>query len=66
MPKTKEQLADEVAAIDELARENAGIQCPECYGVQITTRTSRFQAQPNGWQCEECGCQWSPPVKLKD
>ena len=37
---------------------NLGWQCPECYGVQVAPRMSRFQAQPIGFSCNECGCQW--------
>lgn len=49
----------------EAARIQHNIQCPECFGVRVSARMSRFQAQPEGWQCEECGCQWSPPVKVR-
>lgn len=40
-----------------------GWQCPECYGIRINVRQPRFDPSPIGWLCEECGCQWSPPVK---
>lgn len=39
-------------------RINAALQCPECYSVQIVPRLSRFQAQAEGYQCNECGCQF--------
>lgn len=40
--------------------QDAGLQCPECFGVRITTRRDRGSDQVRGWQCEECGCNWSP------
>jgi len=36
----------------------AGLQCPECHGVQVQNRTSRFAAKPIGFECRECGCMW--------
>lgn len=45
----------------ERVRIKAGWQCPECYGVRIVLR-ERQQHEPQGFQCEECGCNWSEPV----
>jgi transposase-like protein len=42
-----------------IARVRIGLQCPECFGVNIQTRETRFDAQPIGWQCQDCGCQWT-------
>lgn len=49
---------------DECARHEAGFQCPECSGVRISLRRDRFSASILGYQCEECGCQWSRKVAL--
>jgi hypothetical protein len=50
-------------AIDQTTlRAQAGLQCPECFGVRIAVREDRFGLKPRGWLCEECGCQWSPPI----
>jgi hypothetical protein len=40
------------------ARVKQGIQCPECFGVRIDPRTTRFDASPVGFLCTECGCQF--------
>ena len=73
---TKKEIDEAIVRIRELARDLAkkaemqaarirhGFQCPECHGVQVAARTSRFWAQPEGWQCEDCGCQFSPPINL--
>jgi hypothetical protein len=45
----------------EQLRIQAGLQCPECYGVRITKR-SRQPHEPQGFQCEECGCNWSEQI----
>lgn len=37
---------------------NKGWQCPECYGPNVSNRTTRFDAQPIGFLCTDCGCQW--------
>jgi hypothetical protein len=41
-------------------RIDLGLQCPECYGVQIELQPrqphDRYQ-----FQCRECGCRWSRP-----
>lgn len=47
----------------EKRRIETGIQCPECWGVAIQTRRSRFQANIEGFLCIECGCQWSPRLE---
>lgn len=49
-----------IPSATETVHEHArrGWQCPECYGVQITTRKNRFVARIDGFQCEECGCNW--------
>ena len=60
--KTANAAAD--ACDQQAARIRHGFQCPECHGVQVAARTSRFWAQPEGWQCEDCGCQFSPPINL--
>ncbi len=39
-------------------RVKAGWQCPECYSVNVTRHMTRFAAQPIGFNCQECGCQW--------
>lgn len=50
----------------EKARINAGWQCPECFGVRIKTfQSDRYPGHFVSWQCEECGCQWSPPIALR-
>lgn len=46
----KEGLEDETSK-----RVDAGIQCPECYGVQI----SEIIGFHRKFQCQECGCEWS-------
>jgi hypothetical protein len=40
-------------------RVGAGLQCPECYGVRITCRHVQPH-DPRAYQCEECGCNWTP------
>jgi hypothetical protein len=35
-----------------------GWQCPECFGIQIEAQTTRFDPQPTGFLCTECGCQF--------
>ncbi len=35
-----------------------GWQCPECFGIQVTIRRNKFVARIDGFQCDECGCQW--------
>ncbi len=35
-----------------------GWQCPECYGVRITT-LSRRPHDPHRFLCQECGAQWT-------
>lgn len=47
-----------VDGLQEAHRSRAGWQCPECYGVRITAHTTRFDPQPTGFQCAECGCQF--------
>jgi hypothetical protein len=39
-------------------RVRHGRQCPECYGVRVEARTTRFDPQPVGFLCVECGCQF--------
>lgn len=46
------------------ARVKAGLQCPECYGVRVSLRQTRFDPPPTGYLCDECGCQWSRPIKV--
>lgn len=43
-------------------RVESGIQCPECYGVRITTRRLPTADKVEGFSCDECGCQWSPRI----
>jgi hypothetical protein len=50
----------------EQLRAETGIQCPECYGVNITRRSDRFSVGYQGFSCCECGCQWSPRVDQAD
>jgi hypothetical protein len=50
----------------ERLRVNAGIQCPECFGVQVLPRQDRFDASPTGFLCPECGCQWDRNYYPKD
>lgn len=54
------------SSAQEQARIRRGLQCPECFGVQIETRRNRFDARPDGWLCTECGCHWSQPVNVGD
>ena len=49
----KELYADETAA-----RVNLGLQCPECYGLEIT-ESPRQPHDYHRFTCEGCGCQWS-------
>jgi hypothetical protein len=46
---------------DEVVNRHAklGWQCPECYGIQIETRRVRHSDHVIGFQCNECGCNWS-------
>jgi hypothetical protein len=48
----------DVGRKQEAARIRLGWQCPECFGVNIENRMSRFQAQPIGFLCADCGCQF--------
>lgn len=48
----------DVGRRQETARISAGWQCPECFGVNIENRMSRFQALPVGFLCTDCGCQF--------
>lgn len=48
----------DVGRKQEAARIRLGWQCPECFGVNIENRMSRFQAQPIGFTCNDCGCQF--------
>jgi hypothetical protein len=50
-PRSKTQ--DETAE-----RISLGLQCPECFGVQITM-SPRGPHDPYQHQCEECRCIWS-------
>jgi hypothetical protein len=47
---------------DELERRERcvwGLQCPECDGVQISSRLDITGAAVRGlWLCEGCGCQF--------
>lgn len=39
-----------------------GTQCPECYGVRVTTHKDRWApdcSRHDRFTCEECGAQWS-------
>ena len=37
-----------------------GIQCPECYGPNVTTQYSRYSGKSEDkFSCRDCGCQWS-------
>lgn len=50
---------------DEMFRRHAdlGWQCPECYGVRIETfQSDKYPGAFKSWQCQECGCQWLPPL----
>jgi hypothetical protein len=42
-------------------RIDLGWQCPECFGVNITSEP-RQPHDPHHYQCQECGCQWSRSV----
>ena len=50
---------------DPMRHANMGWQCPECFGVQVSARQSRFDPSPTGWLCEECGCQWSRKIEAR-
>lgn len=39
-----------------------GIQCPECYGIDIELRKDKFGYRIAGFLCVDCGCQWTPPI----
>ena len=51
--------------IEERARINAGWQCGECYGVNITRRAPAFGLGQEQFTCRECGCQWTP-IRIED
>lgn len=60
-------LENHVALSAEQNRENVsstasrvklGWQCPECFGVRISTRRSKYSASIEGFLCVECGCQF--------
>lgn len=40
-------------------RIEMGLQCPECYGVNVNGRNDRFQASAVGFECQDCGCNWA-------
>jgi hypothetical protein len=40
----------------EQTRVNAGLQCPECFGVRVDC--SDCGPSPRQYLCEECGEQW--------
>jgi len=42
----------------EKFRVEHGWQCPDCYGVNVTTRRNRNEDGVRGFTCEECGCQF--------
>lgn len=46
----------------EAARIASGMQCPECFGVRIVTNYVPHIAAPDGFGCQECGCQWGLPL----
>lgn len=39
-------------------RVKNGWQCPECYGIQINTKRDKNSDRVNGFECNECGCQF--------
>lgn len=45
--------------IEEIKRINSGMQCPECYGINITRQESRFSGtSEDRFSCRSCGAQW--------
>lgn len=44
-------------------RIELGFQCPECYSVNIEGRSDRYQAF-KGYQCNDCGCNWSKKLSF--
>lgn len=51
--------------MDQVKRIENGWQCPECYGVNVECRYNRFQAKPEGFQCNDCGCNWSQKITIE-
>jgi hypothetical protein len=61
-----QEMADMEQRIEDAwNRTDKGWQCPECHGVRVVRRQTRFDASPTGFQCNECGCQWTPRVAFK-
>jgi predicted RNA-binding Zn-ribbon protein involved in translation (DUF1610 family) len=50
----------------EQKRIEMGWQCPECSSVKVIGRYNRLQAKPEGFECQNCGCNWSPKIKVKN
>jgi hypothetical protein len=55
-PPSQKATTGEVSQSELRVRQ--GWQCPECYGVRIEACTTRFDPQPIGFLCVECGCQF--------
>lgn len=50
-----------MAVTQERKRVNAGLQCPECYGVQTFARYDTLTKQncTSKYECRECGYNWT-------
>lgn len=46
----------------EQIRIDLGMQCPECYGVNIAT-APRQPHERHEHQCNDCGCMWRVPAQ---
>ncbi len=48
--------------VEELTQEQLrikhGLQCPECFGVNVTANETRYIANFQGFTCQDCGCEW--------